>query len=498
MKNHKSSYTSILKATSLFGGVQLISIAIQIIRSKFIALFLGAEGIGIIGLLTSSRDLVSSLTNFGLNISGVKAISEANTSENKSRVAIVVAVLKKILWITGILGLLVTIVFSSKLSEFAFGNSEYSLAFVWISITLLFAQLTSGHLVLLQGLQKLKFLAKANVLGSFTSALVTIPLYYFFRADAIVPGIIIIAVFNLIFSWYYTRQIDLSEVKVSLLQIVNEGKSMVSLGFMISLSVVVVLLSAYFLRIFISNYGGVEEVGFYTAGFIIINTYVGLIFKAMGTDYFPRLSSVSNNNNLCIQVINQQAEIALLIIAPIIIIFLIFIKWIIIILYSDQFLSVIDMIHWAAIGMLFKTASWSIAYIFLAKGASKLFFINELLCSSYTLILNIIGYYYWGLTGLGVSFLISYFLYFLQVFLVAVKKYKFNFDNPFKKIFILQFSLCSSCFIIMKLIDEPFTYLTGIIFLLISSYYSYLEMDKRVGIKIKVIELKNKYFRNNN
>ena len=61
---------------------------------------------------------------------------------------------------------------------------------------------------------------------------------------------------------------------------------MITLGFMISLSVLVSLLMAYILRIFISNTGGVEQVGFYTAGFIIINTYVGLIFNAMGKDFF--------------------------------------------------------------------------------------------------------------------------------------------------------------------------------------------------------------------
>ena len=459
------------------------------------ALFLGAEGIGISGLLTSSLDLVSASTNFGLHISAVKDISEANASENKSRVAVVITVLKKILWITGILGLISTIVFSSVLSEIAFGTSEYSLAFVWLSITLLFTQLTSGHLVLLQGLQKLKFLAKANLLGSFVGTSLSIPLYYFFRLDGIVPGIIIFAIFNLIFSWYYARQINVVEVKISLAQTFTEGKNMITLGFMISLSVLVSLIIAYILRIFISNNGGLEQVGFYTAGFMIINTYVGLIFTAMGKDYFPRLSSVAKNNKLCIQVINQQAEIALLIIAPIIIIFLIFIKWIVVILYSKEFMPVIDMIHWAALGMLFKTASWSIAYIFLAKGASKLFFLNDLISNIYVLIFNMTGYYFWGLNGLGMSFLLSYFVYLVQVFLVTKKKYRFNFGAPFKKIFIVQFSLCVFSFVIMKLINEPYTYPIGLILFIASSYYSYLEVDKRVGLRVKVIEFKNKYFR---
>ncbi len=495
MKDNKSSYIGILKATSLFGGVQIISIIIKVIRSKFMALFLGAEGIGISGLLTSSIDLVSALTNFGLHTSAVKDISEANASKNKSRLSVVITVLKKILWISGILGLILTIIFSSFLSEIAFGTSEYRLAFVWLSITLLIAQLTSGDLVILQGLQKLKFLAKANLFGSLIGTLITIPLYYFFENAAIVPGIIIFAISNLIFSRFYARKIQVNEVKISISQVFTEGKNMVTLGFMISLSVLVSLLMAYILRIFISNIGGVEQVGFYTAGFIIINTYVGLIFNAMGKDFYPRLSSVAKNNKLCIQVINHQAEIALLIIAPIIIIFLIFIKWIVIILYSNQFMPIIDMIHWAALGMLFKTASWSIAYIFLAKGVSKLFFLNELLSSIYVLILNIIGYYYWGLAGLGLSFLISYFIYLVQVFLVTNKKYGFYFDFPVIKIFIVQFSLCIFSFLIIKIINNPYNYPIGLIFLIASSYYSYLEIDKRVGLGEKFKLLKDKYFR---
>lgn len=496
MKNHNSSYSSILKATSLFGGVQIISIVIKVVRSKFVALFLGTEGVGISGLLTSTLDLVSASTNFGLNISAVKDISEANATKNVSRISLVVTVLKKLFWITGILGLILIIVFSSVLSEIAFGDSQYSISFVWLSITLLFTQLTSGHLVLLQGLQKLKFLAKANLLGSFFGSLVTVPLYYFFRNDAIVPGIIIFAILNLIFSWYYARQINVVELKISLAQTFTEGKNMMTLGFMVSLSVLVSLLSAYGLRIFISNFGGIEQVGLYSAGFILINTYVGLVFKAMGTDYFPRLSSVANNNKLCIQVINQQAEIALLIITPIVVVFIVFIKTIIVILYSYQFVPVIEMVQWAALGMLFKAASWSISYIFLAKGASMIFFLNEFMCSFYTLMFNLIGYYFFGLVGLGVSFLISYLIYLIQVFLVTKNKYGFNFDSPFKTIFIIQFSLCMLCFFILKIINDPFIYPVGLVFLLASSYYSYLEIDKRVGLREKFLLIKNKYFRN--
>ena len=72
----KSSYRQIVKATSLFGGVQFFQIIISVIRSKFVAILLGPAGMGIVGLLTATTGLVAGLTNFGLGTSAVKNISD--------------------------------------------------------------------------------------------------------------------------------------------------------------------------------------------------------------------------------------------------------------------------------------------------------------------------------------------------------------------------------------------------------------------------------------
>ena len=77
------------------------------------------------------------------------------------------------------------------------------------------------------------------------------------------------------------------------------------------------------------------------------------------------------------------------------------------------------------IGIFFKAGSWTISFLFLSKGAGKLFFMNELVTHTYTLVLNILGYYHFGLMGLGLSFLVAYFLYFIQVYIVAKIKYEF-------------------------------------------------------------------------
>ena len=258
---------------------------------------------------------------------------------------------------------------------------------------------------------------------------------------------------------------------------------MLRMGFLISMSNLITIGSAYIVRIFISNTGGLENVGLFTAGFAIIGTYAGMVFTAMGTDYYPRLASVANDNLKCKQEINQQAEIALLILAPILIILLVFVEWGIVLLYSKEFLGVVNMIHWATLGIFFQALSWSIAYVFLAKSASKVYFLNELIANIYIITLNILGYYYFGLEGLGVSFLLAYFFYFIQMFIVSKRLYDFYFEKSTIRIFVFQFLIAIACFTCVQFLNKTFAYSIGCILIIISSIYSWKELEKRIHLK---------------
>lgn len=479
----KSSYRQIVKATSLFGGVQFFQIIISVIRSKFVAILLGPAGMGVVGLLTATTGLVAGLTNFGLGTSAVKNISEAKATDNYERISTVISVVRRLVWITGILGAVVTLVFSPWLSQFTFGNKDYTIAFIWISVTLLLNQLSTGELVVLQGLRKLQQLAKANVYGSLAGLVISVPLYYKFGVEGIVPVIIITAASTLFFTWLFTRNIVNSPSRVSRSATITEGKNMLVMGFMISMSGLISLMVAYMIRIFINRTGDVADVGFYSAGFTIINTYVGMVFTAMGTDYYPRLSLVASDDKQCKEHINQQSEIALLILSPILITFLVFLNWAVILLYSNQFLTITHMVYWATMGIFFKALSWAIAFVFLAKGASKLFFWNELGGSIHGLGFSILGYHLGGLTGLGISFFASYVLYFLQVFAIAKIKFKFSFNSSLIKIFLIQFSLAVICFVVVNLVKQPYFYFIGIVLITFSGWYSYIELEKRIGIR---------------
>ena len=186
-----SSYRSIFKATSLFGGVQVYQILIQLVKSKFVAVLLGPLGVGIIGLYQSGIQLIQSLTSMGLASSAVRDVSEANGSRDQYRIAKVITVVRRLVWITGLLGLIVVAFCAPLLSQISFGNNDYTVPFRILSITLLFDQISAGQKVVLQGLRKLKELAKCSAFGATFGLVVSVPLYYWLGVKGILPTLIL-------------------------------------------------------------------------------------------------------------------------------------------------------------------------------------------------------------------------------------------------------------------------------------------------------------------
>lgn len=483
MSSEKSSYKQIMKATSIFGGVQVINIIIGIIRSKFIAVFLGPAGMGISGLLTSTTGLIAGLSNMGLGSSAVKNLAEAYNAESKDNFYKVVTIFKQLIFFTGILGSLITLIFCKQLSLLAFGNDHYTMAFALLSITLFINQISIGQNAILQSTQQLKFLAKSGLIGSFLGLIISVPIYYFYKTEGIVAAIISSSVISLILTNYFTNKLAIKAIKIKSTEVIAEGRGMIKMGIMLSISGFIVLGASYIIRAYISNTGSLDDVGLYNAGFAIINSYVGMVFTAMATDYYPRLSAVASNNNLANKLINEQGEIALIILAPILCTFVVFIQYVVILLYSEKFIAINGMIQWAALGMYFKAISWSIAFIMLAKGASKMFFWNELLANAYLLIFNIIGYKLGQLNGLGISFLVGYFVYFVQIYLVTNQYYGFKINNEFKKLFFIQFMLGVLCYLVIAFLKSPYNYLLGTIPLTASVIYSIILLNSRINLK---------------
>jgi len=483
LKGSKDSYRQVLKSTSLFGGVQVFNILISIVRSKITALLIGTAGMGIVSLLMTTLNLIDGCTNLGLSRSSVKDMAYYKGRNDIQGVTRTVTILHRLVWFTGILGALVMIVLSHWLSKIAFDTDEYRYAFVFISLALLFKQLTNSQLAILQGMQHLKLLAKSNFSGNFFGLLITVPTYYFLDLDGIVPAIIMSSAIAFFVALYFSFKKRVEKSQISNKQAFTDGKKMIQLGITLSLSSIMTLVSAYVLQIFINARGGVDQVGLYSAGFIMLNTYVGLIFSAMGTDYYPRLSAISDNSSKVHKMVFEQAFVAILLMLPVVVIFLMVAPYLIILLYSEEFTPILGMLSWGILGMIFKTASFAMGYIIIAKGDSKVFMITSIAFNSILLSVNILGYIYGGLTGIGVSFLIYYIVHFISIKMITKMRYGFKMGKAFYDLFVICLSFCILAFLFSFIESVYLKYsLMGSI-TLISGMFSFNKLDKQVGIK---------------
>lgn len=494
MSDSKASYLQIVKTTSLFGGVQFFNIIISIIRTKLIAIFIGPAGMGIAALLNSTINIISGITGLGIETSAVKHISGSYKNDDLNSVSANVTIVKRLALLTGILGALLTILLSSWLSQLTFGNTEYTFLFLFLSITLLFKQLSTGELVVLQGLRKMRFLAKANFYGNLFGLLFSIPLYYYYRIDAIVPTIIVASLSSVLFSFYFSKKIGIVKMNVTNNQLITDGKSIIRLGIMLTFSGFLTLFSTYLIQIYVGKIGGLEEVGFYNAGFTLLNSYVGIIFTVMSTDYFPRLASICDENEKVRTSVIQQSFMSILIITPIIILFLIFVPLIIKILYTPKFISIMSMVCFGILGMLFRAVSWSMGYIIIAKGDSKIFIKTALGFSVLSLILNVFGYYLYGLEGLGLSFFVYYLFHFLVLKIITKNSYNFYFDADFYQIYLICIVMCITTFLLGYIEYSILKYSLMSVMALLSFVFVLYHINKKMelkGIFNSVIKRKN-------
>lgn len=489
-----SSYRQIFKATSLFGGVQVFQIITGIIRTKFVAVLLGTAGVGIMGLFNSPLQLILSITGLGITFSAVRDISEAYGSRNTGAIERTVTTLRRWSWVAGLTGVAVTASLAPLLSKWTFGTRDYTWAFVWLSVTMFMQTISNGQKSVIQACRKMGDLAKASVYGSLAGLFTAVPLFYFFGMKGIVPSLIFTALTAQLLTWHFARKLKIRSVSMSWNETVTSGQKMIKLGLIITSIGIIGFLTGYLLNAFIGRTGGVDQVGLYNAGWNIIGQSTGLVFTAMTTDYFPRLSSINTDNDKIRILVNQQAEMVLLILSPISVILIAGMPLIIRILYTSAFLPVIVFANLILMGILLKGLVWSAGFIFPAKGDLKLFGIIEIVTMIFNIVTNILGYRIYGLEGLGVSFIINYLFGLFLTLYYAYKKYGFSYSKETIKSFFINSLLVSSIFVLSFIVKGSAWYITGAFIILMSAAYSFTELDKRIGLVQLIREYKVRFF----
>jgi len=478
-----SSKKSILSSTSIIGGSSVVVIFFQIISSKAVALFLGPSGTGLIGALRSSTTMLQTVSSLGINNSAVRDISQANAKNNTEQLSITIKSLRKAVLFTGLLGLILTFSFAGLLSQFTFESQEYTIEIRILSIAVFFNLIQGGQSALIQGMRRIKDLAKMSILSALIGTLVSLPVLYVYEFDGVVYFLLSMSIGQYLVSLYYARKIKIKDIKVSWLQVFKESKAMIKLGFSFMGGSLAAVLGAYLVRVIIIRDLSLADAGIYQAAYSISGVYIGVILQAMGKDFYPRLTEVAFKPKEEVKLINEQTQVGMLLAAPGLMFTLALAPLGIRLLYSAEYLEAYPVLQWMILGIFLRTISWPMGFLFVARAKGEVFFWTEIISWTLQVGLVFFGLKLFGLKGTGIGFFVLYIFYTSMMYTLMKRENNFRWTNQVVKIILGMSLLFSLAFVILQFFDQLWGSIIVSFLGVGLSYLAYLEIAKILEVK---------------
>jgi PST family polysaccharide transporter len=339
-------------------------------------------------------------------------------------------VLRRISLLLGSIGAALLVVFAGPVSKVTFGSTQQATGVALLSVAVFCRLVSAGQTALIQGLRRISDLAKMSVLAALFGTVISIPFVYLWNEDGIVPSLIAVAAVSILTSWWYSRKAHIrTPPTMTVRDVGRESQALLKLGLAFMASAFLTMGAAYAIRMIVLRLAGVDAAGLYQAAWALGGLYVGFILQAMGSDFYPRLTAVSQNNAECNRLVNEQAQISLLLAGPGVIATLTFAPLVMSLFYSGAFAPAVSVLRWICLGMTLRVVAFPMGYIVLAKGAQKVFFWTELAATVVHVGLAWVLVTRFGVNGAGAAFMGLYAWHAVLIYAIARRMTGFQWSS---------------------------------------------------------------------
>lgn len=356
----------LLKVASLNSVSVIVKIIAGFLTSKFMAIFIGAEGMALVGNLRNFVGSVQSISILGLYKGVVKYIAQHKRDRTQ---------LSKILSTVFYLGFISTFVLSFLIyynAEYvndtvfkAYNNYTYIIKI--LALALPFYALNMLAFAIMNGFSKYKYLIVFNIFGQILGAIITILLIWKDRIDGALIAVAIAEsiIFLITLVGIINRQNLAPLIKASRFSI-RLTKKLSTYSGMALFSAIILPIITLFIRNYIIDNVGVESAGYWEAMNRISKYYLMFVSTLLSLYILPRFSEIDNIKYFRKEVFNFYKTIIPIFGIGLILIY--FLRhFIVLIVLTDEFQPVEDLFFWQLLGDFVKVLSIVIAYQFLAK-----------------------------------------------------------------------------------------------------------------------------------
>lgn len=399
--------------TSFFSGIAtIIKILSTLVINKFVAIYVGPGGLGIIGQFQNFSQIVMSISKAGINNGVTKYIASSDDDCRKSDIIVTSFV---ITCFCSFFCSAVLLILNDEISNLIFGSYEYGDVITVLGVTLVFFSLNQLMLSILNGYKKIKEFITINITQSLYGLFITSALVIFFGlkgalfALATNQSIVFIITARRL---YKTKKFNIINQKGKFKRFIVSDLFKYSL--MALTTAILIPSTLMFIRYLLSSRLGDEYAGYWQAIWYVSSMYLLVITTALSTYYLPKLSELNDKELIRSEVMNGLKVIVPL---AMVLSFIVYgLKEIIVsILFSSEFAPVNELFKWQLIGDVIKISAWIFSYLLVSKAMTSKYIISEFF---YVVIFSLSSFFLieiYGAVGVTYSYAISYLIYLMYV-----------------------------------------------------------------------------------
>jgi PST family polysaccharide transporter len=407
----------LVKAASLNTANISVKIIAGILISKFIAIFIGPEGMALIGNLRNFLSALQSMAIAGLYNGLVKFIGRCKNDA---------LALSKTLSTSFYFGFFasMTLAFlcyynAEAINNFIFAeNYNYIYVIETMAIVLPFYALNMFAFSIMNGFSKFKILLIINIIGQVLGLLVTLLLIWQEHIDGALIAVVISPALNLLITLVgilYRKNL-MSSIKITLIDfsVVKKLSPYMMMAVVSSIAIPIVLI---LIRNYIIDEIGMKEAGYWQAMNRVSDYYLMFINSLITLYILPRFSEINTKTEFRNEVFSFYKTVMPFFAVILIIIFLSR-SVLVNVLFSEDFKPVEELFGYQILGDFMRVLSMVIAYQFLAKKMFAHFIVIEIFLFVIIYVSSIYFIDVFGLKGAVMGHCLSYFMHFAIILLI--------------------------------------------------------------------------------
>ena len=398
-----------IKTSFLSGLSTAISLLARLISTKIVAVYLGTNGMFLMGQLKDFLRLGNTIGSFGIENGIVKYVSEYESE--KTKLSDIIGTSFKINLASALIFSSLILIFKNQISDFLQINFSENFYFLILIFSIISASIHTCFLSIYNGLNKIKLYVLVNIFSNIVSAIILVILVLEMQIIGAFYALAINQIFSLLINIILFFIYKPFEIRWVFKEFVYDNlKKLSSFSVMAVVGPTCLIISTFIVRDFIFTEFGSDYAGSWEAMWRISAIYLLFLITTFKFYLIPTFSKLNNNE------LKKEVFKIWKVVIPIIIIITagVYITkdLIINILLSEEFMLINTIIFFHLLGDVIKINCWVLGNIMISKADTKSFIFFQIEWSVVFVALTYLFIGKYGFVGVSISYFITYIIHF--------------------------------------------------------------------------------------